>query len=187
MGRVVILFIDMTSTPRTPDRLVRTAQLVTRLAARVNWMFLVAVISGLLIALVRPSLFTSLLLKSIATADLPSALAGSRLVLLIGIAMALASSRLLAALDSLLASARAGDPFVGINAHRLQTIGWCLLIAQLLEFPAALIGRFYPGLGDAAPRGDFSIAGWMAVLMVFVLSRVFDAGAVMRDELDGTV
>ena len=68
-----------------------------------------------------------------------------------------------------------------------NSIGWCLLVLQLLEIPAALIGRLYPALGNAAPQGDFSVAGWMAVLMVFVLSRVFDAGTVMRDELEGTV
>lgn len=177
----------MPTATRQPDPLVRTAQFVTRLATRLNWTFLAAVIVGLLVSLASPALFTRFLLQSIPAADLPSALAGSRLVLLIGIVMALASARLLSALTRLLASARAGDPFAGDNAYRLQTIGWCLLIAQLLEIPAALVGRFYPGLGDAAPHGDFSIAGWMAVLMVFVLSRAFDVGAVMRDELDGTV
>jgi Protein of unknown function (DUF2975) len=177
----------MPTPTRIPDPLVRTAQFVTRLATRLNWTFLVAVIAGLVISLAIPALFTRLLLPSIRAADLPSALAGARLTLLIGIAMALASARLLSALTSLLASARTGNPFAGDNAHRLQTIGWCLLFAQVLEFPAALVGRFYPGLGDAAPHGDFSLAGWMSVLMVFVLSRVFDVGAVMRDELDGTV
>jgi hypothetical protein len=42
-------------------------------------------------------------------------------------------------------------------------------------------------MGNAAPDATFSIGGWIAVLMVFVLSRIFAAGAVMRDELEGTV
>jgi hypothetical protein len=33
----------------------------------------------------------------------------------------------------------------------------------------------------------FSIDGWLAVLLTFVLSRVFAQGALMRDDLEGTV
>jgi hypothetical protein len=33
----------------------------------------------------------------------------------------------------------------------------------------------------------FSITGWLAVLLTFVLARVFAEGARMRDELEGTV
>jgi len=33
----------------------------------------------------------------------------------------------------------------------------------------------------------FSITGWLAVLLTFLLARVFAAGAVMRDDLEGTV
>lgn len=176
----------MDTTPRPHDPLVRASQLVTRLATQLNRIFLAAVIIGLIVSLVRPDLFARFLLQPIPAADLPSALAGFRLVLLIGIVMALAWARLLPALAGLLASAL-GDPFIAANAQRLQTIGWCLLVLQLLEIPAAVIGRFYPGMGSAAPRGDFSVAGWMAVAMVFVLSRVFTVGTVMRDELEGTI
>ncbi len=183
----VILFINMNITSHPHDPLVRASQLVTRLLTQLNRIFLLAVIIGLIVSLIRPDRFARLLLQPIPAADLPPALAGARLVLLLGIVMALAWARLLAALATLLASALAGDPFIGANARRLQTIGWCLLVLQLLEIPAALIGRLYPALGNAAPQGDFSVAGWMAVLMVFVLSRVFDVGAVMRDELEGTV
>ena len=33
----------------------------------------------------------------------------------------------------------------------------------------------------------FSINGWLAVLLTFLLARVFAEGARMRDELEGTV
>jgi hypothetical protein len=42
-------------------------------------------------------------------------------------------------------------------------------------------------MGSAAPNGDISIGGWIAVLMVFVLARVFAAGSAMRDDLEGTI
>jgi hypothetical protein len=33
----------------------------------------------------------------------------------------------------------------------------------------------------------FSINGWLAVLLTFLLARVFAEGALMRADLDGTV
>jgi hypothetical protein len=33
----------------------------------------------------------------------------------------------------------------------------------------------------------FAINGWLAVLLTFLLARVFAEGAVMRDDLEGTV
>ena len=33
----------------------------------------------------------------------------------------------------------------------------------------------------------FSITGWLAVLLTFLLARVFAEGALMRDDLEGTV
>jgi hypothetical protein len=34
---------------------------------------------------------------------------------------------------------------------------------------------------------SFSIAGWLAVLLLFVLARVFEHGTRMREDLEGTV
>ena len=42
------------------------------------------------------------------------------------------------------------------------------------------------GIGLLVGRPAFQ-GGWIAVLMVFVLSRIFSAGAAMRDELEGTI
>jgi hypothetical protein len=33
----------------------------------------------------------------------------------------------------------------------------------------------------------FSISGWLAVLLTFLLARVFAQGALMREDLEGTV
>ena len=101
--------------------------------------------------------------------------------------MAIAAEVLLAALAEMVASAAAGDPFVAVNARNLQTIGWALLALQVLDIPGALIAKFFPSLGSAAPDVTFSPAGWIAVLMVFVLSRVFATGSAMKDDLEGTV
>jgi hypothetical protein len=85
-------------------------------------------------------------------------------------------------------SVRVGDPFVGQNASRLQTIGWVLLGLQLLGVAVGAIARVVST--EAHPfrvHAGFSTGGWLAVLLLFVLARVFGEGARMRDELEGTV
>ena len=47
-----------------------------------------------------------------------------------------------------------------------------------------MIGAAHPGLEIQA---GFSVDGWLAVLLLFVLARVFHAGTRMRAELEGTV
>ena len=92
--------------------------------------------------------------------------------------------RLLAIVDTV----RAGDPFVAVNARRLQVIAWVLLTLQILSVIIGAIGRSistpeHPVNLDAG----FSVSGWLAVLLIFLLARVFAAGTVMRDDLEGTV
>jgi len=92
--------------------------------------------------------------------------------------------RLLAIVETV----RAGDPFVAANAARLQAIAWALLALQLLGLVIDAIGKSvstpaHPVDLDAG----FSINGWLAVLLTFLLARVFAQGAHMRDDLEGTV
>jgi hypothetical protein len=92
--------------------------------------------------------------------------------------------RLLAIVETV----RAGDPFVATNAQRLQAIAWALLA---LEVFSIVIGAIGDRVSAVAPQFDvdagFSLAGWLAVLLTFLLARVFAAGAMMRDDLEGTV
>ena len=81
-----------------------------------------------------------------------------------------------------------GDPFVAANAYRLQAIAWALLGLQLLSMVIGGIGkaissREFPLHLDAG----FSVSGWLAVLLTFVLARVFAEGTLMREDLEGTV
>ena len=81
-----------------------------------------------------------------------------------------------------------GDPFVAANADRLQAIAWSLLALQLLSL---VIGAIARAVSTPAHPLDldagFSINGWLAVLLTFLLARVFAAGALMREDLEGTV
>jgi hypothetical protein len=92
--------------------------------------------------------------------------------------------RLLAIIETV----RAGDPFVAANANRLQTIAWALLALQLLSIVIGTIAKTvsspaHPVNVDAG----FSVNGWLAVLLTFLLARVFAEGTLMRDDLEGTV
>lgn len=169
------------------DRLARNAVIVVHIALWANRLFLLGVTLALLLLLAFPANLAAIVAHELPGSDVPSAMTGVRLLVLLGVAMSLVTDRLLVTLAAITASASAGDPFIAANAHGLQKIGWCLFALQLFEIPGALIAKNFPSLGPAAPSGDFSIGGWIAVLMVFVLARVFAAGSAMRDDLEGTI
>jgi hypothetical protein len=147
---------------------------------------LAAIALGFILSWFFPQL-VALLFQSSPGVDLASARVGVRLLMLVGMAGCVATDRLLAALTQMIVTVGDGDPFIAANALRLRAIGWYLLALQLLEICGGLVGRFFPSMASAAPTDTFSCGGWIAVLMVFVLSRVFAAGSAMRDELEGTV
>jgi hypothetical protein len=111
-----------------------------------------------------------------------------RVVALLGLAVVPLNYGVLKRLLAIVETVRAGDPFVAPNASRLQAIGWALLGLQLLSLVIGGIGRAvstpaHPVNLDAG----FSINGWLAVLLTFLLARVFAEGTRMRDDLEGTV
>ena len=169
------------------DRLMKGARLAVRAAWVANRLFLATVVLGLLCSWIFPGFFAAFLSRSFASGDLASVMIGMRFEILLGIAMSVVTDRLLLALAAIVDSAGAGDPFVTANVRRLRYMGWCLLILQLFVAPGYLIGICFPAMGSAAPHPDISVAGWISVLMIFVLARVFATGSAMRDDLEGTV
>jgi hypothetical protein len=113
---------------------------------------------------------------------------GLRAVAVLGLAAVPLNHLVLTRLAAMVGTVRAGDPFVAANAARLQAIAWALLALQLL---AIVIGAIGEAVSTPAHPVDldagFSINGWLAVILTFVLARVFAEGAAMRDELEGTV
>ena len=92
--------------------------------------------------------------------------------------------RLLAIVETV----RVGDPFVAANAIRLQAIARTLLALQILSLVIGAIARAVST--PAHPlhiHAGFSISGWLAVLLTFLLARVFAEGTLMREDLEGTV
>jgi hypothetical protein len=181
------LNIDKEISMRQQDILVRGATVTVRVALIANRIFLAAVAIGFAATWLAPGFFDRMLLQADPSTDVAAALTGVRLLILVGVVMAIATDRLLVALGAVVTSAGRGDPFVDGNVGRLMTIGWSLLTLQLLDVICAGLARYWTSLGTAAPRGDISLGGWIATLMVFVLARAFAAGTVMRDDLEGTI
>jgi hypothetical protein len=113
---------------------------------------------------------------------------GMRAVAVLGLVGIPLNYAVLKRLLAIVLTVRAGDPFVAANAHRLQAIAWALLALQLLSLAIGAIARAvstpaHPVRLDAG----FSIGGWLAVILTFLLARVFAAGTLMREDLEGTV
>jgi hypothetical protein len=184
-GRSVLSLFDKEREMDNP--LITSSWVVVRIGLVLNRLFLAMVVIGLVASRVFAIGLARFLADARPGVDAASELIGLRFEMAIGIVMAIATDRLLAALARIIASARLGDPFDAANALRLRTIGWALLVLQSLDIAGMLLGRLCPSLGSAAPDTGISVGGWVAVLMVFVLGRVFAAGAAMRADLDGTI
>jgi hypothetical protein len=87
-------------------------------------------------------------------------------------------SRLLAVVESV----RGGDPFVPENAVRLQTIAWCAFGMQIYELLCGVMAAAVNAAGSKV-MWQFSATGWLAVVLLFVLARVFEEGTQLRDDL----
>jgi hypothetical protein len=113
---------------------------------------------------------------------------GLRAIAVIGLATIPINHAVLKRLLAIVRTVRGGDPFVAENAERLQTIAWALLTLQLLSLVVAGIAKAVsiPGHPLHLDAG-FSINGWLAVLLTFLLARVFAKGTLMREDLEGTV
>ena len=90
-------------------------------------------------------------------------------------------------LQALVATA-SSDPFIPANAARLRHIGWALVAVQILAIPLGSIARsIATPTSQFADMGGINLQGILAILLAFVLAAVFERGAAMRDELEGTV
>ena len=113
---------------------------------------------------------------------------GLRAIAALGLVTIPLNYAILKRLLAIVETVRAGDPFVAANASRLQAIAWSLLALQILSL---VIGAIAKAVSSPAHPVDldagFSLNGWLAVLLTFLLARVFAHGTRMRDDLEGTV
>ncbi len=163
------------------------AWVVLRILILLNW-FGGAAIFALLTATIVFQDWTFRALGITPESGIPSMIMGLRLIAALGLVGVLLTHAVLKRLVAMVETVRAGDPFVAINAHRLNIIGWVLVALQLLSLAIAAVGRVISTPANpVALDAGFSINGWLAVLLTFVLARVFAEGTLMREDLEGTV
>jgi hypothetical protein len=113
---------------------------------------------------------------------------GLRLIAIIGLAATPLNFLVLKRLLAIVETVRSGDPFVAANAQRLQAIAWLMLVLQVLSMIIGAIGRSVSSPAHPIDiDAGFSFSGWLAVLLTFLLARVFAEGTAMRRDLEGTV
>ena len=152
-----------------------------------NWLFGAAILT-LLIATIVAERWTFTALGITPSSGIPAMIMGLRAIAALGLVAIPLNHAVLRRLLAIVETVRRGDPFVAANAYRLQAIAWVLLALQLLSLVIGGIGKAistpaHPLHLDAG----FSASGWLAVLLTFVLARVFAEGTRMREDLEGMV
>jgi hypothetical protein len=118
----------------------------------------------------------------------PMVFIGMLLIMVIGICAVLVVRFVLKRLLMIVETVSTGDPFVAANAARLQAIAWALLALELMHYAVGAIAASVSSAAVPLNIGwGFSLTRWLTVLLLFVLARVFQQGARMREELEGTV
>ena len=174
------------SRPASSSAALPIAYVVLRILIVVNWLGGAAIATLLVAMPTRRWIMSALELSPSPEAE--RLILGLHAIALIGLAAIPLNYVVLKRLLTIVETVRAGDPFVAANASRLRAIAWALLALQLLSL---VIGAIAKTVSTPAHPLDldagFSINGWLAVLLTFLLARVFAEGARMREDLEGTV
>lgn len=162
------------------------ARVTLKVLIVLNWLYGIAILALLVILPHEQWVMAEFKLSPSPDAD--RLIMGLRAIAVIGIASVPVHYVVLKRLLAIVETVRAGDPFVAANASRLQAIAWAALTLQLLSL---VVGAIADALSTPAHPlhfdAGFSISGWLAVLLTFVLARVFAEGALMREDLERTV
>ena len=172
--------------PRSVPAALPVARVVLKLLVLLNWIY-AAVVLAILAGLVSNPAWAMTALGFAPTDQTAALITGARLLALVGLAAVPLNLIVLRRLLEMIDTVRAGDPFVARNAERLQAIAWALLGQQILQLLVSLIAGVTSAEAHGLHVGAFSTSGWLAVILLFVLARVFADGTDMRDDLAGTV
>ena len=163
------------------------AYLVLRILIVLNGLLGGAILT-LLIATIVAEQWTFTALGMPPSSEVGSMIMGMRAIAALGLVGIPLNNAVLRRLLAIVETVRRGDPFVAANAGRLLAIAWVLLALQLLSL---LIGGIAKAISTPSHPlhldAGFSASGWLAVLLTFVLARVFAEGTLMREDLEGTV
>ncbi|MEA3036892.1 MAG: hypothetical protein QOH04_2669 [Sphingomonadales bacterium] len=173
--------------PRSSSTALPIAYVVLRILIILNWVY-GAIVLAILVGMFAAEQWTMTALGVSPSAQSGPLIMGLRAIAALGLVAVPLNLAVLRRLVAMVETVRAGNPFVALNAYRLHAIAWFLLGQQLLSLAVGLVGKAVST--PAHPLhvgGGFSPGGWLAVLMTFVLARVFAEGTLMREDLEGTV
>ncbi len=174
------------SKPVSQSAALPIAYVLLRLLIVFNWLIGAAILLLLIALPTERWIMSALDLSPSPEAD--KIVMGLRAIAVVGLVTIPFNNAILTRLAAMVVTVRLGDPFVAANARRLQVIAWALLALQLLGLViAAIVKAVETTAHPLNIDAGFSLNGWLAVLLTFVLARVFAEGTFMRDDLDGTV
>jgi hypothetical protein len=163
------------------------AWIALRILIALNW-FGGVMIFALLTATIVAQDWTFRALGITPESGIPQMIMGLRAIAALGLVGVLFNNAVLTRLRKMVETVRLGDPFIADNAYRLNAIAWFLVALQLLSLVIAAVGRtISTPQNPVALDAGFSVNGWLAVILTFVLARVFAEGTLMREDLEGTI
>jgi Protein of unknown function (DUF2975) len=181
-----ILEVLIVSRPTSSSAALPIAYVALRILIVVNWLMGAAILA--LLVVIPNEQWIMAAFKLSPSPETSRLIVGLRAIAVVGLAVIPLNYAVLKRLLAIIETVREGDPFVAANAYRLQAIAWALLALQLLSL---VIGAIAKAVSTPAHPlhldAGFSINGWLAVLLTFVLARVFAEGTLMREDLEGTV
>jgi hypothetical protein len=173
--------------PRSSSGALPITYVGLRILIVLNW-FYGAIVLAILVGMFAAGQWTMTALGFPASAQTGALLMGMRAIAALGLVAVPLNLGMLKRLVAMVQTVRDGDPFVAANAHRLQVIAWILLGQQTLSLVIGLVGNSVSTPGHPLDLdAGFSPSAWLAVILTFVLARVFAEGARMREDLEGTV
>jgi DUF2975 family protein len=174
------------SKPVSSSAALPIAYAVLRILIVVNWLMGAGILALLVVMPNKQWIMAAFKLSP--SPDAVRLIMGLRAVAVLGLVGIPLNYVVLKRLLAIVLAVRAGDAFVAANAVHLQAIAWALLGLQLLSL---VIGAIATAVSSPAHPvhldAGFSISGWLAVILTFVLARVFAEGTLMREDLEGTV
>ena len=174
------------SKPISSSAALPITHIVLRILIVVNWVGGAAILALLVVSPNEQWIMSAFKLSPSPEAE--RLVMGLRAIAVLGLVALPINHLILKRLLAIVQTVRLGDPFIAANASRLQAIAWALLALQVLSIAIGAIAKAVST--RATPLhldAGFSINGWLAVLLTFLLARVFAEGALMREDLEGTV
>lgn len=152
-----------------------------------NWLVLVLFMAGLAAITAWPDILLGLIAKASPGVDAAHVLGLTQITLILCLPVAYSAHAIFTRLVAMIDAVGRGEAFAPDNARRLRIIGWWLLATQVID---AVYG--WLSIELASTTGEYygwspSLTAWLAVLLLFVLARIFEQGAAMQQELDQTV